>query len=133
MRRLHGGCLCGRVAYDVADEFRYAMYCHCSVCRRATGSAFKALAGIEAEKLVLRAAESDLLRFEASGWHDIRCGRCGSLLYAVVREGRFIHVALGTLADDPSIRPSMHVFVASKAPWHEITDDLPRHDGAAPA
>jgi hypothetical protein len=45
----------------------------------------------------------------------------------VVRDGAFVHVTLGTLVDDPTIRPSAHIFVGSKAPWFEITDDLPQH------
>ena len=130
--RLTGRCLCGRVGYEVADAFRYAMYCHCSLCRRRTGSAFKALAGIEACKLALRAEPADVATWEGRGWHDVMCRHCGSLLYAVVREGTFVHVAMGTLVEAPAIRPSMHVFVGSKAPWYEIADDLPRFDGAPP-
>jgi hypothetical protein len=53
---------------------------------------------------------------------------CGSLLYSVVREGAYVHVALGSLVDAPSIRPTEHIFVGSKAPWFEITDDLPQHE-----
>jgi hypothetical protein len=44
-----------------------------------------------------------------------------------VREGAWVHVPLGTLEDTPSIRPTAHIFVGSKAPWFEITDDLPQH------
>jgi len=44
----------------------------------------------------------------------------------LVRDGKYVHVALGSLADEPSIRPSEHIFVGSKAPWFEITDDLPQ-------
>ncbi len=50
-RLLAGKCECGAVRYRVADAFIYAMNCHCSACRAATGSAFKAFAGIEREKL----------------------------------------------------------------------------------
>ena len=57
------------------------------------------------------------------------CARCGSLLYSRVREGKWVHVAMGTLVDAPSIRPSAHIFVGSKAPWHEITDSLPQYRG----
>jgi len=46
-----------------------------------------------------------------------------------VRDGAYAHVTMGTLADAPSIRPSMHIFVESKASWYEITDELPQHDG----
>ena len=48
----------------------------------------------------------------------------GSLLFSVVRDGAFVHVAMGTLLDGPSIRPTRHIFVGSKAPWFTITDDL---------
>ena len=34
---------------------------------------------------------------------------------------------MGTLIDTPAIRPTAHIFVGSKAPWHEITDDLPQY------
>lgn len=61
--------------------------------------------------------------------HDVHCARCGSLLYSRVREGKWVHVAMGTLVDAPTIRPTAHIFVGSKAPWHEITDDLPQHRG----
>jgi hypothetical protein len=44
----------------------------------------------------------------------------------VVRDGDFVHVAMGTLVDDPGIRPTKHIFVGSKAPWFTITDDLPQ-------
>ena len=59
--------------------------------------------------------------------HDVHCGICGSLLYSVVRDGTFAHVTLGTLLDAPGIRPNAHIFVGSKAPWHDITDDLAQH------
>jgi hypothetical protein len=45
-----------------------------------------------------------------------------------VREGAYVHVALGSLVDAPSIRPTAHIFVGSKAPWFEITDNLPQFD-----
>ena len=61
--------------------------------------------------------------------HDAHCRRCGSLLYSVVRDGALVHVAMGTLVDDPSIRPTAHIFVGSKAPWFAITDDLPQYQG----
>ena len=57
-----------------------------------------------------------------------RCGACGALLFSVVRGGDFVHVAMGSLVDAPSIRPTEHIFVGSKAPWFEITDDLPQHE-----
>jgi hypothetical protein len=127
-RRLAGRCECGAVQYAVADEFLYAMNCHCSRCRAATGSAFKAMAGIERDKLELTKGADGLLVHGDDDLNDTRCATCGSLLYSVVREGEYVHVALGSLVDPPSVRPTHHIFVGSKAPWYEITDDLPQHE-----
>jgi hypothetical protein len=126
---LSGGCFCGQVEYAVADEFEYAMNCHCSRCRRATGSAFKPMAGIARDKLSLTRGQDATLRYGDDTTHDIHCGVCGSLLYSQVREGRYAHVAMGTLMDSPTIRPTKHIFVGSKAPWFEIMDDLPQFEG----
>ncbi|HEY3785827.1 MAG TPA: GFA family protein [Steroidobacteraceae bacterium] len=125
-RSLAGRCLCGGVQYVVADAFRYAANCHCSNCRRTTGSAFKPFAGIESGQLTLTEGAENLMIFGDARGHDAHCRLCGSLLYSLVRDGQFVHVALGTLADEPSIRPTCHIFVGSKAPWYTITDGLPQ-------
>jgi hypothetical protein len=123
---LAGSCTCGAVRYTVADAFAYAANCHCSNCRRTTGAAFKPFAGIAREQLRVTAGADKLMIVGEDNGHDARCQRCGSLLYSVVRDGAFVHVAMGTLVDDPAIRPSRHIFVGSKAPWFTITDDLPQ-------
>jgi hypothetical protein len=127
--KLTGKCFCGAVHYEVADEFIYAANCHCSNCRRTTGSAFKPFAGIERGKFALTAGHDKLLIFGDESGHDAHCGRCGSLLYSLVRDGAYVHVAMGTLVEDPAIRPSAHIFVGSKASWFTIADDLPQYEG----
>ena len=130
-RVLRGKCVCGRVRYRVTDAFRYAANCHCSQCRAATGSAFKPFAGIEREKFAVTQGADGLMIYGDDKANDTHCRKCGSLLFSVVRDGAFVHVAMGTLVDDPSIRPTRHIFVGSKAPWFTITDDLPQHEGHA--
>ena len=125
-RPLRGACECGAVRYRVADAFLYAANCHCSRCRAATGAAFKPFAGIERGQLEITAGSNRLLVFGDDDLNHTRCGVCGSLLYSVVRDGAYVHVAMGSLVDDPTIRPTEHIFVGSKAPWFEITDDLPQ-------
>jgi hypothetical protein len=126
-RTLAGKCLCGAVHYAVADEFVYAANCHCSNCRRATGSAFKPFARIERNKLAISGGSGNLMIYGDENGHDAHCKVCGSLLYSVVRDGTFVH-AMGTLIDDPTIRPTAHIFVGSKARWFTITDDLPQYE-----
>jgi len=130
---LAGSCECGAVRYRVADAFLYASNCHCSRCRAATGSAFKPFAGIEREKLDVMDGADALLVHGDENLNDTRCAACGSLLFSVVRDGEYVHVALGSLQDAPTLRPTKHIFVGSKAPWYEITDDLPQFEEHAQA
>jgi hypothetical protein len=69
------------------------------------------------------------MRYGGGTNHDAHCERCGSLLYSLVRNGAYLHVTLGTLIDSPSIRPTAHIFVGSKAPWDDICDGLLQFDG----
>ncbi|MGK9168345.1 GFA family protein [Inquilinus limosus] len=126
-RVLTGKCYCGAVHYAVADAFLYAQNCHCSNCRRTTGSAFKPFAGIERGKLAVTEGADKLMIYGDETANNTHCRVCGSLLYSVVRDGAYVHVAMGTLVDDPSIRPTAHIFVGSKAPWFTIADDLPQY------
>jgi hypothetical protein len=101
----------------------------CSNCRAATASAFKPFAGIERDKLEIVEGADSLLVWGDDDANHTRCGICASLLFSVVRDGAYVHVAMGSLVDDPTIRPTDHIFVGSKAPWFQITDDLPQAEG----
>ena len=81
-RILIGECCCRTVRFEVADAFSYAMNCHCSNCRRTTGSAFKPFAGIAQDKLRIVRGDDQRLIFGDDTTHDAHCGRCGSLLYS---------------------------------------------------
>lgn len=124
-KRLRGACLCGLVTYEVADAFEYALICHCSQCRRATGDSSKPFAGIPMAELTIH-NRSAIKPYGDEHGFDARCERCGSLLFSSVRGGAYAHVTLGTLVDDPSIRPTAHIFADSKAPWETIGDNLPQ-------
>ena len=124
---LRARCACNAIAYEVSDEFVVAYNCHCSNCRATTGSAFLPWGEIEREKLrVTKGAESLLVDGDPDVNYAVRCGQCWSLLYWT-RDGYF-RVPYGTLIDEPALKPTAHMFVGSKAPWHEILDDLPQHD-----
>jgi hypothetical protein len=124
---LRGRCACRAVEFEVADAFVESYNCHCSNCRAATGSAFRPWGEIEPEKLRLAAAEGSLaVQGEADGRHAVRCRECFSLLYWTGYEGK-IRIPYGTLVDEPTLKPTAHIFVGSKASWYEILDDLPQY------
>ena len=125
---ISGTCACEAVKFRVTDNFNYSANCHCSLCRRATGSAFKPFGGIARQELKVVRGEDNLKKVGNDIDHDVRCVTCGSYLFSVVREGLFVHVCYGSLTDSPSLQPTEHIFVGSKATWYEILDDLPQHD-----
>ena len=124
-----GSCLCGAVRYRVNGPVADVSHCHCSQCRKAHGAAFGSYSRVEDAAFQLLAG-SDLIRAYTSspGVSRTFCSRCGSTLQYISEShpGGF-WLALGTVDDDPAVRPTLHLFVGSKAPWFEITDDLPQH------
>jgi hypothetical protein len=133
---LTGGCLCGGVRFEVDGTLGPVVCCHCSQCRRASGSAFATNASVRADAFRLRGGAELVREYESSpGQHRAFCGRCGSPLYARADAWPGIRrVRLGSLDGDPGRRPEAHVHVASKAPWHEPCGALPRFEGdGAPA
>jgi hypothetical protein len=130
--RLRGRCGCRTVEYEVADEFRAAYCCHCSNCRAVTGSAFLPWGEIEREKFRVTAGMHSLVRLGEDGDDlEMRCEACWARVYwtRTAPEGAYVRIPYGTLVDEPSLKPTAHMFAGSKAPWYEITDGLPQHDG----
>lgn len=129
---LKGGCLCGQVTYKISGPLLAADHCHCSMCRRQHGAAFATYADFDPADFKWTAGEQLVKVYETragNGW--CFCGDCGSSL-AGTENGRVTTITLGTVEGDPGIRPGMHIFTGSMAPWHEITDDLPQFDERPP-
>ena len=127
--RPRGSCLCGGVAYVVEGEPLRAWNCHCSRCRKARGAAHASNLFCAVDALRFTRGEEELASFklpEARFYTQVFCRRCGSPMPRADRERGFAIVPMGALDDEPRIRPERHIFVASKAPWYEIPDDLQR-------
>jgi hypothetical protein len=125
-----GGCLCGAVRYELSGRLSRASHCHCSMCRKHHGAAFGSYAAARRSEFRWLSGEDQIGRYEATpGVARGFCRRCGSTLFwdAVANAAHF-GLALGTVDGDPGVRPSLHIFVGSKAPWFEITDDVPQHE-----
>ena len=122
---MHASCLCGEVTWDVEGPLLAVSHCHCSRCRKQHGVAFATYAMAPASGFRMQGED------RTSGWESspgfLRrfCGRCGSAVPGDPNQG-FVSVPVGNFDDDPRIRPQLHIFVASKAPWYEISDALPR-------
>lgn len=131
---IRGSCLCGAVRYEIAGPLEEMHHCHCRRCRKAHGAAFSTFARTPAASLRLVSGAQTLRRFRSStSVQRTFCGECGSnLFFGFDPLPDAVWVAVGSFDDDPGLRPEGHIFVASKAPWHAITDDLPQYEEYPP-
>ena len=122
-----GSCFCGTVSYQVTG-LEMLTYCHCSRCRKDSGSAFATNATVREESFQILCGERDLHDHFASGIHRLSCAKCNSPLFSR-RDARpgFLRLRLGSLDTPIDEQPALHCFVGSKANWHQICDDLPQH------
>jgi hypothetical protein len=134
---VRGSCLCGGVKCEITGPLMRGGHCHCAKCRKAHGAAFRNRARVRVEDFKWVQGEELVEYFESSsGFHRGFCSVCGSPMVNRPDRTPELGIALGGLDDDPGIRPERHFFVASKAPWFEITDDpslrsfqIPRSSG----
>lgn len=131
---LKGSCLCGAVGYEIHGKLSGVLNCHCSMCRKAQGSAFRTRASVSSGDFRFVRGAGMVTYYESSpGNHRGFCRRCGSPIHSKFdRHPEVYGLPLGTLDDDPGVKPGFHVFVGSKAPWHDITDALPQFDTSPP-
>ncbi len=129
---LSGGCLCGGVRFELTLPFHRANHCHCSRCRKHSGTFGLTQTRVRREGFRLLQGE-DLLRvFRPRGWAaKVFCSRCGSSLFGGHwPEGEEVSIRLGALDGDPGIRPQYRSFTDSRAVWDALPDDgLPRYEG----
>ena len=126
-----GACLCGQVTYLIKGNVGVFQYCHCSRCRKFTGSAFAANLLVAPEHFQWLSGEELVGRFEvpeAKHFATTFCRNCGSSLPWLTKSGKAVVVPAGTLEGDPGIRPSQNIFCASKGVWYVEPDSLPMHE-----
>ncbi|HEX8237680.1 MAG TPA: GFA family protein [Abditibacteriaceae bacterium] len=123
-----GSCLCGTVNYEIEGEPGDIVFCHCSRCRKANGTAFLAAAPVQTEQFSIVSGNQSLVEYESSpGVYRVFCGQCGSPLFSK-RDAmpETIRVRIGTLDTPIESKPTAHIFVADKANWFDIRDEAPQ-------
>lgn len=128
---IKGSCLCGAISYEIHGTPQGMYYCHCSMCRKASGSTFATNMLVQKTDFVLKSGISVLKAYQSSaGESRYFCSQCGSPIYseAEVRQN-MVSVRCGGLDEAPPGRPTEHIYVGSKAPWFDVCDQLPQHLG----
>jgi len=128
-----GSCLCGSVRFSVDPAPTAVYFCHCGQCRKAQGTAFASSVPVLKSAFTLYEGAEFLRSYRATPskarWF---CGRCGAPLYSEVDGSDTLRLRAGALDDSSMLVPAAHIFVAGKANWYTINDDLPQFPGREP-
>ena len=129
--KITGSCLCGEVKYQFTGPTKMFQYCHCTRCRKITGSAHASNIIISPDQFQWLKGKESVGRFEvpdAKYFASSFCKKCGSSLPWLTKNGKALIVPAGTLDDDPKVKPKHNIYFADKAPWYEEACELAKYD-----
>jgi hypothetical protein len=129
-KAIHGSCLCGAVTFVVEPPLRRMIHCHCSRCRKGTGTGHATNLYVEPSQVSWATGEPLISRFElasAKSFGKWFCRQCGSPLPRPTRSGKVMVIPAGSLDTALPVGPSDHIFWGSRAPWGCEAGSLPTH------
>jgi hypothetical protein len=131
---LKGHCECRRVQFEADSEITDFSHCHCSQCRRLHGAAFATFAGVPVDSFRYVAGASTVKTYASSDNHNRQfCSECGSnILVELTDYPDELYLSMSAIEGDPARPEGYHIYVGSKAPWHEITDQLEKYEAEPP-
>ena len=126
----YGSCLCGAVRFEVEGSFDCFFLCHCSFCRKDTGSAHAANLFSATAKLTWLAGEHQVTTYHLPSTRHAKsfCKACGSALPRPATDTSALVVPAGSLETPVTVRPNAHIFVASRADWDHELETVPMLD-----
>lgn len=127
---IEGSCLCGAVTFEVTGPTTKFVHCHCSRCRKATGTAYATNIYVEPSQLIWKLGQDTIERYNYSAARSFAkwfCRTCGCPTPRVSRSGRTVVIPAGSLDQSPIDRPKAHIFWGSHVSWVQVEDDLPRY------
>lgn len=121
---ISGHCECQRVRFSIDGEINDYSHCHCSQCRRLHGAAFASFGGVAKDAFSYISGDSDISFYKSSETHTrVFCRHCGSnILIMLSNEPNALYIAMGVIDGNPTLTPSYHIFMGSKAPWYDFTN-----------
>jgi hypothetical protein len=127
---LRGSCLCGAVKYEVTGEPTRFFHCHCSRCRKATGTGHASNVFLQPASLKWLCGEEQLRSFkvpEAKRFTNAFCAMCGGRMPRQVKDTDAVIVPAGSLDEEAPLKPQARIFYGSRASWSCEADALPVH------
>jgi len=128
---LNGSCLCGALRYSITGEPSRFYHCHCSRCRKATGTGHATNVFLDNGAIIWTGDQGLIKKYkvpEAERFTRTFCSQCGGPLPAAIPEMNLVFVPAGTLDDEPNIKPQARIFVDSRTNWSCSGDGVPCFD-----
>ena len=125
---LTGSCLCGAVKYEVTGEPKRFYHCHCSRCRKVTGTGHASNLFLQPAALTWRSGEEQIRSFkvpETKRFTNNFCATCGSRLPRQATGTDMVMIPAGSLDDAAPIQPQARIFSGSRASWSCSDGELP--------
>ncbi|CDG54837.1 MULTISPECIES: GFA family protein [Halomonadaceae] len=127
---MKGECLCGEIKFEIEGELPNFYQCHCSLCRKATGSASNTATFVKADSFRWHSGQSKISTFQKpTGYRNDFCSVCGSLVPNQLRDTELVWVPAGLLNDETVSQISIHLHLSSSASWASESDGCVRLDG----
>jgi hypothetical protein len=131
--QMTGSCLCGAVKFEIAGDIGELYQCHCSLCRKTTGSACNTACLVPSNRFTWCAGINQVSSFvRDSGYRSDFCSRCGSPVPNPTRDGNRVWVPAGLFDEQTAARVTKHVFVGSRAAWDEIAGSAVQYEEFVP-
>lgn len=129
-----GQCLCGEVKFQISGDISSIIHCHCSLCRKSTGSAYATNGFVDLADFTILGGKQKLSTYVFKpGRNRHFCSCCGSPVYSSnTQDPSRIRVRLGLFDSAISERPISHNFVSSRANWDDLDANLPRYESFEP-
>jgi hypothetical protein len=126
-----GSCLCGTVKFEISGAFEGFFFCHCSRCRKGTGSAHASNLVSTKAKVQWLSGEGNVKTYGVPGTRHERsfCAECGAALPGLHMNGALLIAPAGSLDTEIKTKPSAHICMSSRAPWDEGLENVPKLDG----
>lgn len=127
---MKGSCLCKECVFEIGGRYGAVGKCHCSKCRKVSGTGSNAVMWVRPENLKWLSGEENINIFNLpnENWGSNFCKKCGSPLPRINSEGTTWFVPAGLLDEDPQVKTRGHIWVSSKPSWEVIGDDAPQFD-----
>ena len=120
-KTISGGCLCGKVTFEVLNEFKQFHLCHCTECRKITGSAHASILFASAENIKWLSGIENIKQYDSPQFDLSKafCTECGCGVPFITKNGKVLVIPAGSLNGNPDIAPQDNLFWTERAGWYD--------------